>query len=73
MKKKNTHKGYAWTGAYSWTKAKAEKRADKGRELGYALKVIPAKTARGKKQGYLLLAKTTPKGYGWSKKKGSKS
>ena len=60
-------KGYQPTGRYSWSKEKAMKRAAKARKQGYKVRVIKAKTKVKRKTGYVLAAKTTPKGYGWAR------
>jgi len=62
-------KGYAYTSRYSWTKAAAKKRAKKAREAGFNVRVISAPTKKTKRIGYVLVAKTTKKGYGWKKQK----
>ena len=62
-------KGYALTGKYSWTKAKAEARAKKAKKLGYNVKVMKDKTKRIGKTGYVLVAELTKKGYGWKRRR----
>ena len=55
-------KVYGYTGRYSCTKSRAELRAKLAREAGLTVKVKKGKSKKSGKTGYLLLAKTTPTG-----------
>ena len=67
--KKYKPNSYQNTGAYSWTKKKAEERAEQERKKGFNVKIVKAKTRNKKKTGYAFFAQVNEKGTGWKKRK----
>lgn len=57
-------KGYANTMRYSYSKATAQRRANKARKVGYLVRLVQGRTKSGR-VGYVLFAKTKNRGNDW--------
>lgn len=63
--KKFGNKTYGLSNRYSWSKARAKKRASKAKKKGYDVRVVEMRTAAKKKKAYALFVKLKKKSGKW--------